>query len=95
MYTASAIVSVSVGRISDIVGRPTVLIFAALCIFTMLWVLKYRAPTDTFTIYALAIIIGTGIQTLRTPLAAQMSANYRDDIVSAVSLLCLSQFDCS
>eukprot|EP01051_Picozoa_sp_SAG22_P011182 SAG22_NODE_1056_length_5777_cov_137.240402_5_plen_442_part_00 len=83
MYLASAVVSVSVGRVSDIVGRPAVLIFAAVCIFSMLGILKYRAPTDATAIYALAVTIGTGMQTLRTPLAAQMSANYRDDIEAA------------
>jgi predicted MFS family arabinose efflux permease len=85
MYAASAVVSVCVGRVSDVVGRPAVLGFAALCIAAMLWVLKYQAPTSAAAIYALAVTIGTGMQTLRTPLAAQMSANYRDDIEAALA----------
>jgi hypothetical protein len=82
-YVACAVVSVSVGRVSDLLGRPAVLCFAALLIFITFGVLKWQPPADSFAVYALAVTIGTGLQSLRTPLAAQMSANYRDDIEAA------------
>ena len=82
-YVACAVVSISVGRISDLVGRPTVICFSALLLYITLAVLKWQQPTSALAVYVLAVVIGAGLQSLRTPLAAQMSANYCDDIEAA------------
>jgi|EP01047_Picozoa_sp_COSAG01_P057112 MFS family permease len=83
-YVACAVVSISVGRISDVVGRPVVIGFSALCVGVTVGYLRWMPPpTGALAIYALAVTIGVGMQSLRTPLAAQMSANYRDDIEAA------------
>ena len=99
-YMASAVVSISIGRVSDLVGRPAVMGFAFTCLavntFTnvpaglrlhtrwrvsqiMFGVLKYSPPTSTFGIYSLAIVIGLGAAAIRTPLSAQLSANFLDN----------------
>ena len=41
-YLACAVVSISVGRISDLLGRPVVLCFSALLIFATIGVLKWQ-----------------------------------------------------
>ena len=57
--------------------------FAASCLCTMFVVLKYYPPTTAVTIYGLAIVIGLGLAALRTPLSAQLSANYLDQTEAA------------
>lgn len=47
-YTASAIVSISIGRVSDLLGRPFVMGFAGSCLCCMFVVLKYFPPTTFF-----------------------------------------------
>ena len=78
-YMASAVVSISIGRVSDLVGRPAVMGFAFTCLAIMFGVLKYSPPTSTFGIYSLAIVIGLGAAAIRTPLSAQLSANFLDN----------------
>ena len=103
-YMASAVVSISIGRVSDLVGRPAVMGFAFTCLAVttpdrlrttalaglrlhtrwrvsqiMFGVLKYSPPTSTFGIYSLAIVIGLGAAAIRTPLSAQLSANFLDN----------------
>ena len=103
-YMASAVVSISIGRVSDLVGRPAVMGFAFSCLAVntpdrlrttalaglrlhtrwrvsqiMFGVLKYSPPTSTFGIYSLAIVIGLGAAAIRTPLSAQLSANFLDN----------------
>jgi MFS family permease len=82
-YAASALVSISIGRVSDVLGRPFVMGFAGSCLCCMFVVLKYYPPTTALTIYGLAIVIGLGLAALRTPLSAQLSANYLDQTEAA------------
>jgi MFS family permease len=82
-YTASAIVSITIGRVSDLLGRPCVMAFAGSCLCCMFVVLKYYPPTTALTIYGLAVVIGLGLSALRTPLSAQLSANYLDQTEAA------------
>jgi len=84
-YMASAVVSISIGRVSDLVGRPAVMGFAFTCLAIMFGVLKYSPPTSTFGIYSLAIVIGLGAAAIRTPLSAQLSANFLDNTECASS----------
>jgi MFS family permease len=48
-YAASAIVSISIGRVSDLLGRPCVMAFAGTCLCCMFIVLKYHPPTTSLT----------------------------------------------
>ena len=49
----------------------------------MVLCLRFFSPTSSAGIYGLGIVIGVGLAALRTPLSAQLSANYRDDTEAA------------
>jgi len=80
---AAAAVSINIGKLTDQFGRPAVMAFAVGCIMTMIVCLRWAPPTSSVGIYILGIIIGVGLASLRTPLSAQLSANYRDDTEAA------------
>lgn len=80
---ASALISINIGRCSDQFGRPAVMAFAVVSIVAVLAVLRFHPPTGSLGIYNLGVLIGIGMAALRTPLSAQLSASYNDDIEAA------------
>jgi MFS family permease len=48
---ASALVSISIGRMSDRFGRPVVMGFAVSCIYFMVLCLRFFPPTSSVGIY--------------------------------------------